>query len=101
MPTCAVHVWNRHETGGGFQPIPDDLYQDEQNEIRQLKETLEGWRENHPDVNLMEQIVKSHPVDVLLEAARRVDLLVGSRGCGELAGMALGSVSQLSPTASQ
>ncbi|MEU4702468.1 universal stress protein [Nonomuraea dietziae] len=91
----AVHVWNRYETGGGFQPIPDDPYQDGQNEIRQLKESLAGWRERYPDVNVIEEIVKGHPVDVLREAARRADLLVvGSRGRGELAGMALGSVSQ-------
>ncbi|MEV4165894.1 universal stress protein [Nonomuraea dietziae] len=91
----AVHVWNRYETGGGFQPVPDDLYQDQQNEIRQLKETLAGWRERHPDVNVIEESVQGHPVDVLREAARRADLLVvGSRGRGELAGMVLGSVSQ-------
>ncbi|MET9342916.1 universal stress protein [Nonomuraea sp. NPDC003804] len=90
----AVHVWNRYETGGGIQPVPGDWRETEQHEFRQLKEALAGWCERYPDVKVIEEIVQGHPVDALRAAARAADLLVvGSRGRGGLAGMALGSVS--------
>ncbi|MFD1939994.1 MULTISPECIES: universal stress protein [Nonomuraea] len=90
----AVHVWNRYETGGGFQAVPDDFFEDERNEVRQLEETLAGWSERYPDVTVIKEIVQGHPVDALREAARGADLLVvGSRGRGGLKGLVLGSVS--------
>lgn len=90
----AVHVWSRYDTGGGIQPVPGGFDEDEKHEVRQLKETLAGWCERYPDVNVVDEIVRGHPVDVLREAARGADLLVvGSRGHGELTGMVLGSVS--------
>ncbi|MFE3454738.1 universal stress protein [Nonomuraea sp. NPDC059194] len=90
----AVHVWSRYDKHGGFQPIPDDVGEDEKNEVRQLKETLAGWCGRYPDVTVIEEVVRGHPVDALRDAARGADLLVvGSRGRGELAGLVLGSVS--------
>ncbi|MEV0584313.1 universal stress protein [Nonomuraea sp. NPDC050310] len=82
----AVHAWTMLEAGGGFYPVPDDLG---------LRETLGGRRESHPDVELIEEIVRGHAVEVLRQAAEGADLLVvGTRGQGQVAGLVFGSVSQ-------
>ncbi len=63
---------------------------------RMLAETLAGWAEKYPDVEV--HAVASHdmnPVLALTEASREAGLLViGSRGRGGFAGLLLGSVSQ-------
>ncbi|MFC0865570.1 universal stress protein [Sphaerimonospora cavernae] len=90
----AVHAWTWFEAGGGFVPMPDDL-DVEQGETRLLNEALVGRRERHPDVEVVEEVVRGHPVEVLSRASDGADLLVvGSRGRGNLAGLLLGSVSQ-------
>lgn len=51
------------------------------------------FAEQYPDVELVEESVHGHPVDVLLQAASRAGLLVaGSHGHRAFAGMILGSV---------
>jgi nucleotide-binding universal stress UspA family protein len=63
---------------------------------RMLAETLAGWAEKYPDVEV--HAVARHdinPVLGLIEASRDAGLLVvGSRGRGGFAGLLLGSVSQ-------
>lgn len=90
----AVHAWTWFEAGGGFFPRPGDA-DDEQARARVLKEALAGPRERYPDLEVIEEVVRGHPAEVLKQASDGADLLVvGSRGRGTLAGLLLGSVSQ-------
>ncbi|MDP4510062.1 universal stress protein [Nonomuraea turcica] len=60
-----------------------------------VEDTLEALAERHPDVDIVEEEVHGHPVEVLRQAASVADLLVvGSHGHGTVTGMLLGSVSQ-------
>jgi nucleotide-binding universal stress UspA family protein len=59
-----------------------------------LSESLAGWREKHPDVEVVERLVQAHPSQALIDASADARLLVtGTRGRGGFAGMLLGSVS--------
>ncbi|MEU6721475.1 universal stress protein [Nonomuraea sp. NPDC046802] len=86
----AVHAWAWPHPGG-FEPADPDR---EQNTLRTLQELLAPYRERHPRVDAVVEVVHGHPVEVLKEAAARAGLLViGSRGHGQLAGMLIGSIS--------
>ncbi len=62
---------------------------------RILAETLAGWTERYPEVDVVSRPVARRPVPALLEESARATLLVvGSHWYGWLAGMLLGSVSQ-------
>lgn len=56
---------------------------------------LAPWREKYPDVPLIEDVRRSHPVEALSNASATSDLLVvGSHGRGALGSLVLGSVSR-------
>jgi len=56
---------------------------------------LAWWEKKHPELTILRRVTPGQPRTALLEAARDAQLLVvGSRGRGGLAGMALGSVSR-------
>jgi nucleotide-binding universal stress UspA family protein len=58
-------------------------------------EGIAGWREKYPDVDVRLHVLRSAPVEALVEHSRGAELLVvGSRGLGGLGGLVLGSVSQ-------
>ncbi|MFI6360065.1 universal stress protein [Streptomyces sp. NPDC050743] len=62
---------------------------------RLLSETVAGRGAAYPDVELHHEVVRGHPVKVLIEASTHVlGLVVGSRGLGGFTGLLLGSVSQ-------
>ncbi len=63
---------------------------------RMLAETLAGWAEKYPDVDVHAVARHDmHPVLALVEESRDAGILVvGSRGRGGFAGLLLGSVSQ-------
>jgi nucleotide-binding universal stress UspA family protein len=87
----AVHAW-AWPGPAGFDPADRES---EHDEVLLLKERLAAYRERHPGVTVIEEVVHGHPIAVLRQAAAGADLLVvGSRGHGTLAGMVLGSVSQ-------
>jgi nucleotide-binding universal stress UspA family protein len=67
----------------------------EQAAARVLAETLAGWAERYPDVDVVTRLVAGRPVPALVEESAGATLLVvGSHGHGWFAGMLLGSVSQ-------
>jgi nucleotide-binding universal stress UspA family protein len=62
---------------------------------RALAESLAGWREKYPQVDVRLDVVTGRPGGVLVDASRGAELLVvGARGHGGFAGLLLGSVSQ-------
>ncbi|MCK8437231.1 universal stress protein [Streptomyces sp. D2-8] len=61
---------------------------------RLLSETVAGRTAAHPEVELHHEVVRGHPVQVLVKASEHaLGLVVGTRGHGGFAGMLLGSVS--------
>ncbi|TNY35372.1 universal stress protein [Thermomonospora catenispora] len=71
-----------------------DLSEIEADRRARLEEILARWRERHPSVRVIPEVVRDHPVSALVDASRRADLLVvGALGHGILKGAFLGSVS--------
>jgi nucleotide-binding universal stress UspA family protein len=61
---------------------------------RALEEQLTPFRDEYPDVEVVDELVREAPAHARLRASDRADLLVvGSRGCGGFHGLAHGSVS--------
>lgn len=92
----AVHVWHdATRTGVGLMmPLTYDLNQVMGEERLVLAESLAGWFEKFPDVDVEALVVPGHPVSVLSAAAADAQLLVvGSRGRGSIRSLVLGSVS--------
>ncbi|MGC9541305.1 universal stress protein [Streptomyces sp. UG1] len=62
---------------------------------RLLSETVAGRAGARPEVELHQEVVRGHPVEVLSKASEEaLGLVVGTRGHGGFTGMLLGSVSQ-------
>jgi nucleotide-binding universal stress UspA family protein len=75
-------------------PIPVPLGDVADDEIRLAAEILAGFRSEYPDVAVQERLVRSAPVDALLNAATNAAMIVvGTRGHGPAVGALLGSVS--------
>lgn len=59
-----------------------------------LDTVVEPWRTRYPDLEMVEETVREHPVSALLDASAHADLLVvGSRSRSGLGAALLGSVS--------
>jgi len=94
----AVHAWSQPD------PLVDEAYavlseaSTRQTEARlAVAESLAGWRDKYPDVEVSEVVADGHPVDALLAEAASYEaslLVVGCRGRGGFAGLLLGSVSR-------
>lgn len=93
----AVHAWEVPSydiivAPIGEIPIPLSDVADE--EVRLAAEVLAGFRTDYPDVTVHEHLVRSAPVDALLDAATDAAMIVvGTRGRGPTLGAVLGSVS--------
>lgn len=75
-------------------PVPVPLADVADDEIRLAAEVLAGFRTDYPNVRVQERLVRSAPVDALLNAATDAALIVvGTRGHGPAVGALLGSVS--------
>jgi len=60
-----------------------------------LAETMAGWQEKYPDVDVRRGVIREHPAAGLVsESATAQLLVVGNRGRHAMAGTLLGSVSQ-------
>jgi nucleotide-binding universal stress UspA family protein len=91
----AVYAWRPSALQAGIASVRHEEPGAEAGHRLLLAESLAGWREKYPDVELRRELVPGHPVHVLSEASRHaLALVVGSRGRGGFAGMLLGSVSQ-------
>jgi len=93
----AVHAWDVPAydllivpTG----PVPVPLSDVADDEVRLTAEALAGFREDYPDVDVVEQLVRAPAVTALTDAASDAAMIVvGTRGHGPAMGALLGSVS--------
>lgn len=85
----ALYVWHPPMLGA----LDEDAAVQECRRV--LSETVAGRAATHPEVELHHEVVRGHPVQVLIEASEHaLGLIVGTRGHGGFTGMLLGSVSQ-------
>ncbi|MFJ9863854.1 universal stress protein [Streptomyces sp. NPDC101165] len=86
----AVHAWSHPEPHAYVSAAQDAMAKEH---LQALEEWLAPLREEHPGVEVVEQVPDESPVIALARASDRADLLVvGSRGLGGFHGLALGSV---------
>ena len=93
-----VHAWDVGLVEGALAlnaPIEVwEAFEDER--VAMTAETVAGWSEKYPDVEVKTTVVRGRPADVLVKASAEAELLVvGSRGHGGFLGLMLGSVSRL------
>lgn len=75
-------------------PVPVPLADVADDEVRLTAEVLAGFRDDYPDVDVVESLVRAPAVQALLDAAADASLLVvGTHGHGPAMGALLGSVS--------
>ena len=69
-----------------MMPLVFDPELVEAEERRVVAETMAGWADKYPDVQVTTSVLRGHPVRALTSAATYASLLVvGSRGRGALA----------------
>ncbi|MGZ4614238.1 MAG: universal stress protein [Actinomycetes bacterium] len=92
----AVHAWyDPTRTGVGLMmPLVYDPMAVDNEERLVLAESMAGWSEKYPDVEVEHKVIRDHPVRALVvEGAGARLLVVGTRGRGAIRSLALGSVS--------
>jgi nucleotide-binding universal stress UspA family protein len=95
VPLVVFHAWqDLPATGyGGWAP-PADLADELRQEAEKLvSDTLQGWPEKYPEVEVHTRVEHSHPVTAVVVHSERAQLVVlGAHGRGHFAGMDFGSV---------
>lgn len=97
VPLVAVHSWVDVDMAGAWAGLPRTIDWDwvQANEARLLDESLVGWLDKYPEVEVRKVVERDRPARSLLKASAGAQLVVvGSRGRGALTGIGLGSVSQ-------
>ena len=92
----AIHVWHDPTHTGIARMMPGTFNADEvgKGEGAVLAESMSGWLQKYPQVDVEQKVVMGHPVSALVShAANARILVVGSRGRGPLSSLVLGSVS--------
>jgi len=95
-PLVAVHTWWRDEANTYLAGTDRSGQRAEVVEThrRLVSEMLAGHREEHPDVEVREELLRGRAGTVLSQESRDAQLLVvGRRGLGGFPGLLLGSVS--------
>ncbi|MCX4913117.1 universal stress protein [Streptomyces sp. NBC_01281] len=83
----AVWVWRRPVVSFGDEAVGLEERQ------RILSETVAGWADKYPDVEITLEVLRGHPVEELARAsAGALVVVVGRHGRGGYSGMRLGSV---------
>ena len=93
----AVYGWDISymNVPGRVGAIPPEMQQAERETAETLvAETLAGWQEKYPDVDIRTWVPQTSPVGALVDASAGAELLVvGTRGRGGFRSLLLGSVS--------
>lgn len=95
VPLVVFHAWqDLPATGYGVWAPPPDLTAEFRHEAETLvADTLRGWPEKYPDVEVHTRIEHSHPVTAVVAESEHAQLVVlGAHGRGHFAGMDVGSV---------
>ncbi len=95
-PLTALHAWyDVTRTGSGrMMLLGYDPAAVREEERLVLAESMAGWQEKFPDVEVRHEVALAHPVATLVQRARDARLLVvGCRGHGAVRSIVLGSVS--------
>ncbi|MGN9847421.1 universal stress protein [Nonomuraea sp. H19] len=88
----AVYTWQLPNHAHVSETI-HDLDQIHADQCRIAAGILKGWRQQYPQVAVVEDIRRTHPVDALVSASEKADLVVvGSQGRGAIGTVMLGSV---------
>lgn len=93
----ALHTWWWQEAGGYLAGTDweDHYHAVEEAETSHIGSLLAGIRATYPQVDVVQKLVRGHPVSALVEESKTAELVVvGSRGRGGFVGLLLGSVSQ-------
>jgi nucleotide-binding universal stress UspA family protein len=92
-PLIAVHVWSDVSLSQ-LSGVPHEWDDIAATEEALLAESLAGWQEKYPDVEVRRIVAQDRPVRVLGQLSEEASLIVvGSRGRGGFRGMLLGSTS--------
>ena len=97
LSLVAVHSWWWQEAGGYLAGTDweDHYHAVEETETSHIRSLVAGIRATYPQVDVVEKLVRGHPVSALVEESATAELVVvGSRGRGGFVGLLLGSVSQ-------
>jgi nucleotide-binding universal stress UspA family protein len=92
----AILAWHDPTRTGLARMIPGTFYADEvvKGERAALEQSVSGWQQKFPGIEVDQKVVSGHPVAVLVSSSTNARLLVvGSRGRGALSSLVLGSVS--------
>ncbi|MBY4127895.1 universal stress protein [Rhodococcus fascians] len=90
----AVHVWSDVDLTQSFGRAPKDWHAIAEGEEALLAESLAGWQERFPEVEVQRIVAQDRPVRVLSGLSETAALIVvGNRGRGGFGGMLLGSTS--------
>jgi nucleotide-binding universal stress UspA family protein len=97
VPLVAVHSWMDVDMAGAWAGLPNTIDWEfiGAGEARVLDESLAGWVDKFPGIEVHKVVERDRPQRALLTAAAGAQLVVvGTRGRGALTGLGLGSVSQ-------
>jgi nucleotide-binding universal stress UspA family protein len=92
----AVHAWNAPSLDAPGVAVPIELVAEDvaNEEIRSLAESLAGYRDRFPDVDVRQYVVHGKAATALINASAGAHLVVvGSRGHGGFRSLLLGSTS--------
>ena len=95
-PLTALHAWyDVTRTGTGrMMPLGYDPAEVHEEERLALAESIAGWQEKFPEVEVHAKVVLGHPIASLVRHSSEARLLVvGCRGRGPVTSALLGSVS--------
>jgi nucleotide-binding universal stress UspA family protein len=95
VPLVVFHAWQDiPATGYGVWAPPPQLADELRAEAETLlADTVRGWPEKYPDVEVRTRVEHSHPMTAVVTESERAQLVVlGAHGRGHFAGMAVGSV---------
>ncbi|WP_219503139.1 universal stress protein [Nonomuraea ceibae] len=88
----AVHAW-QPPAHAHIPKSAHDLDEIHAAQCRTAATVLQGWRQRYPQVQVIEDVRRAHPVDALTRASEGADLVVvGSQGRGAIGTVMLGSV---------
>jgi nucleotide-binding universal stress UspA family protein len=95
VPLVVFHAWQDLPAAGyGVWAAPPDLADELRAEAERLvADSLCGWPEKYPDVEVHTRVEHSHPMTAVVSESERAQLVVlGAHGRGHFAGMDVGSV---------